>query len=113
MRPRKPSWTTTSGAPGTPDDVGDLVAGVAAVGRHEHAAGVRHGEGGDGPLDAVGRPDDHPVAGLETEPDVAARRLPDLVEQARVAQRALALDVRRPVAVSLRGGAQHGRERAR
>ena len=59
-RPRKPSATTTSTASVRSTSVGDLVTGVAGVGRHQRAAGVRRGERGDHPVDAVGRPDARP-----------------------------------------------------
>ena len=57
VRPRKPSVDHDDPGAGAVDHVGDLVAGVAGVDRHERAAGVRHGQRGDHPADAVGRPD--------------------------------------------------------
>ena len=93
------------------DDVGDLGPGVAGVDRHEHAAGVRHGQGRDGPVGAVRPPHAHPVAGSEAEADVAAGGVADPVQQGPVGEADAALDVRRVVAEALRGGAEDGGQR--
>ena len=97
---------------GAVDDVGDLVAGVAGVHRHQGAAGVRRGEGGDHPADAVGCPDAHAVAGLQAERDVASRGTPHPAQQLEERDHLVTLDVGRVVAEAVRRVAERGWDRA-
>ena len=98
---------------GAVDDVGDLVAGVAAVRGDQGSACVGDGQAGDHPVDAVGRPHHDAVAALEAERHVAAGDGAHLVEQVGEREGPVALDVRRPVAVPLGSGPQHPGQRAR
>ena len=94
------------------DDVDGLGALEPGVDRDERGARFPQAEGGDDPAHAVGRPDRHPVAGLDARRDQPGAEGPGRVLQLGEAQRHVAVDDGGGVGVALgRRGQQAGDRR--
>lgn len=90
------------------EDVRGLRALEAGVEGDEHRARGDGAEGGDDPLEGVGRPDGDPVAGLDPGGEAGGGRALDALAELGVADADPAVDDGFPVAVAVGGVAHEG-----